>query len=39
MKNIIIVGGGITGLSTAWRLCEEEYNVHILESEKSIFDS
>ena len=36
MKKIIIIGGGITGLSTAWKLSEKGYKVHILESDKSI---
>ena len=36
MKKIIIIGGGITGLSTAWKLSEKGYKVKVLESENSI---
>ena len=36
MKKIIIIGGGITGLSTAWKLSEKGYKVTVLESDKSI---
>ena len=36
MKKIIIIGGGITGLSTAWKLSEKGYQVNVLESDKSI---
>ena len=36
MKKIIIIGGGITGLSTAWKLSEKGYKVNVLESDKSI---
>ena len=36
MKKIIIIGGGISGLSTAWKLSEKGYDVIIIESDKSI---
>ena len=36
MKKVIIIGGGITGLSTAWRLSENNFEVNILESDKFI---
>jgi protoporphyrinogen oxidase len=36
MKKIIIIGGGITGLSSAWKLTEKGYKVDVLESSKSI---
>ena len=36
MKKIIIIGGGITGLSAGWKLSENGYKVSILESDKSI---
>jgi protoporphyrinogen oxidase len=36
MKKIIIVGGGITGLSTAWKLSEKGYKVDLIESDRSI---
>ena len=36
MKKIIIVGGGITGLSAAWKLSEKGYSVDLIESEKSV---
>ena len=34
MKKIIIIGGGISGLSTAWKLSENGYKVSVIESEK-----
>ena len=36
MKNIIIIGAGMTGLGTAWKLSENGYQVNVLESEKII---
>ena len=36
MKKIIIIGGGITGLSDAWKLSEKERKVIVIESDKSI---
>ena len=36
MKKIIIIGGGITGLSAAWKLSEKGYKVDVVESDKSI---
>jgi len=36
MKKIAIVGGGITGLSTAWKLVEHGYNVTVIESTDSV---
>ena len=35
MKKAIIIGGGVTGLSAAWKLSENGYKVNIIESEKS----
>ena len=35
MKKAIIIGGGVTGLSTAWKLSENDYKVSVIESEKS----
>jgi protoporphyrinogen oxidase len=36
MKNVIIIGAGMAGLGTAWRLSEHGYKVNILESDKII---
>ena len=36
MKKIIIIGGGITGLSAAWKLSAKSYKVDVIESDKSI---
>ena len=36
MKKIIVIGGGVTGLSVAWKLSEKGYEVSLIESEKSI---
>ena len=36
MKKIIVIGGGISGLSVAWKLSEKSYNVDVIESDKSI---
>ncbi len=36
MKKIIIIGAGITGLSSAWKLSEKGYNVNVIESDKTI---
>jgi len=36
MKRAIIIGGGITGLSVAWKLSEKDYEVTVIESDKSI---
>ena len=35
MKKAIVIEGGVTGLSTAWKLSENSFKVSILESEKS----
>ena len=34
MKKAIVIGGGVTGLSTAWKLSENGYKVCVIESEK-----
>ena len=36
MKNVIIIGAGMTGLGTAWKLSENGYQVKILESDEII---
>ncbi len=36
MKKNVIIGGGITGLSVAWNLSEKNYEVIVIESDKSI---
>ena len=36
MKKIVIIGGGITGLSVAWKLSEKGYKVKIIEMDKFI---
>jgi len=36
MKKTVIIGGGITGLSVAWKLSENGYDVTVIESDKSI---
>ena len=36
MKNVIIIGAGITGLSTAWRLSENGYNVQLIEKSDTV---
>ena len=36
MKKVIVIGGGITGLSAAWRLSENGYKTTIIESEEQI---
>ncbi len=36
MKKIVIIGGGITGLSTAWKLAENGKEVIIIESSDSV---
>jgi protoporphyrinogen oxidase len=36
MNKVLIIGGGITGLSVAWKLSEEGCHVTILESEDTI---
>jgi heterodisulfide reductase subunit A-like polyferredoxin len=35
MKKTIVIEGGVTELSTAWKLSENGYKVNIIESEKS----
>ena len=35
MKKAMVIGDGITGLSTAWKLSENGYKVSVIESEKS----
>ena len=34
MKKAIVIGSGVTGLSTAWKLSEKGYKVSVIESEK-----
>ena len=36
MKKAIIIGGGITGLSVAWKLSEKGYDVNVIEADQSI---
>ena len=36
MKKVIIIGGGISGLSAAWKLSENGYKTHIIESDNQI---
>ena len=36
MKKIVIIGGGITGLSAAWKLSEKGYVVNVIEMDKVI---
>ena len=36
MKKVIVIGGGITGLSAAWKLSENGYKATIIESEEQI---
>ena len=36
MKRVIIIGGGITGLSVAWKLSGKGYEVTVIESDKLI---
>ena len=36
MKKIIIIGGGITGLSSAWKLSEKGCKVNVIECDNSI---
>ena len=36
MKKAIIIGGGITGLSTAWKLSENGCKVNVIERDNSI---
>ncbi len=36
MKKIIVIGGGISGLSSAWKLSEKGYKVDVVESDTSI---
>ncbi len=35
-KKAIVIGGGVAGLSTAWKLSENGYKVSEIESEKSL---
>ena len=37
MKKAIVIEGGVTGLSTAWKLSENGYKVSVIESDK-LFD-
>ena len=34
-KKAIVIGGGVAGLSTAWKLSENGYRTSVIESEKS----
>ena len=36
MKKAIIIGGGVTGLSVAWKLSEKGYEVKVIEMDKFI---
>jgi len=36
MKKAIVIGGGITGLSVAWKLTEKGYEVKVIEMDKFI---
>ena len=36
MKKAIVIGGGVTGLSTAWKLSEKGYKVNVIECDNSI---
>ena len=36
MKKAIIIGGGVTGLSVAWKLSEKGYKVNVIECDNSI---
>ena len=36
MKKVVIIGGGITGLSTAWRLINKGFEVKILETDDKV---
>ena len=36
MKKIVVIGGGVTGLSVAWKLSEKGYKVDVVESNTSI---
>ena len=36
MKKVIIIGGGISGLTAAWRLSEHGYKTYIIEQDKQI---
>lgn len=35
-KSIVIIGGGITGLTIAWKLCKNGENVTLLERQKFV---
>ena len=36
MKNVIIIGGGMTGLGAAWRLSEKGFHVKVLEADNNV---
>jgi protoporphyrinogen oxidase len=36
MKKIVVIGGGVSGLSVAWKLSEKGYKVDVVESDTSI---
>ena len=36
MKKAIIIGGGVTGLSIAWKLSEKGYEVKVIEKDEFI---
>ncbi len=36
MKNVVIIGGGISGLSVAWHLCRSGISVTVLEKEPGV---
>ena len=35
-KSVVVIGGGIGGLFTAWKLCLKGMNVTVLERQKSV---
>jgi protoporphyrinogen oxidase len=36
MKDVVIIGAGITGLSVAWRLIDKGFNVKIVEADSNV---
>ena len=36
MKKIVVIGGGVSGLSVAWKLSEKGYEVKVIEMDKFI---
>ena len=35
-KNVLVIGGGIAGMTAAWELAEAGVNVHLVEKSGSI---